>query len=61
MVGADGSTDSELEFGFSGTVELLVDGRIIAVKLDVGPSAIRETFENHGLIWRHSQHGTELK
>lgn len=41
----DCGSKSELQFCFSCTVELLVDGSVIAVKLNIGSSGIGESFE----------------
>ena len=45
----DGGFDSKLKLGFGGSVQLFVDRRVVAIKLDVGPSAIRVAFESDEL------------
>lgn len=47
---SNGDFDSELEFGFGSTVELLVDRWIVAVKSNVRSSTIRESLKEYVLV-----------
>lgn len=53
-VGVNARTNAKLEFCFSSTIQLLVYRWVVAVELDVGSSAVGETFECHSLVWLNS-------
>jgi len=55
-----GSLDSELEFGFGGTIELFVDAGIVAVEADEGGSTVGIPFEDDRGIKRDRQQKTKL-
>lgn len=58
--GDDHGLDAKLELGLCGTVELLVDSRVIAVKADVGCGAVGITFKDDVDIRRDGKQLAEL-
>ena len=53
-VRGDSSLEAELELRFCSAVQLLVDGRVIAIEGNVCTSGVGEAFECHIDIWGNS-------
>jgi len=56
----DCSFETQLELGFSSTIQLLVDRWVVAIEGDVGASRIGETVELHLELWRNGKEETKL-
>lgn len=57
----NGNLDTKLELGFGSTVELLVNGRVIAIERYVSPGAVGKTFEQYVFIRRNRQKLSKLQ
>ena len=57
----NGDLDTKLELGFGSTIELLVDGRVIAIERYVSASTVGKSLEEYVLSRRDSEELSKLQ